>query len=378
MSLAALVGSTAQKQRAGPELSVIIPTFNERDNVRALAERLKRALDGIEWEAVFVDDDSPDGTADEIRRIAIADRSIRVIQRIGRRGLAAACIEGMLSSSAKFLAIMDADLQHDESILPTMLGHLRTGVADLVVATRNGAGGSKGEFRKKRVLLSDLGAKLSRLICKAPLSDPMSGFFMLTRTCFLEVVRSLSGTGFKILVDIVSSAQRPLRVREVPYRFRLRQYGESKLDLRVTLEYLYLLLEKISHGMIPPRFTMFIVVGGTGIFVHLGLLMLLYGMLHTRFIIGQTTATAAAMTWNFFLNNSVTFRDARLHGRKLVKGFLVFCVICSFGALTNITVAQCAFRDSWPWVAAALTGIAVSSVWNYSVSSAFAWGRRSW
>ncbi|MGZ4820921.1 MAG: polyprenol monophosphomannose synthase, partial [Terriglobales bacterium] len=225
------------------ELAVIIPTYNERNNIPLLVERLKNVLDGVSWEAIFVDDDSPDGTADVVRELGVREPRLRVLQRIGRRGLASACVEGMLATSARFLAVMDADLQHDESILPVMLAAIRRGDVDLVVATRNAGGGSKGDFARKRVLLSDFGAKLSGIVCKTRLSDPMSGFFMLTRPCFFEVVRKMSNTGFKILVDIVASAGRELRLAEVPYTFGLRQHGESKLDVNVGFEYLYLVVD---------------------------------------------------------------------------------------------------------------------------------------
>lgn len=358
------------------ELAVIIPTYNERSNVPLLVERLKNALDGVSWEAIFVDDDSPDGTADVVRELGVREPRLRVLQRIGRRGLASACVEGMLATSARFLAVMDADLQHDESILPVMLAAIRRGDVDLVVATRNASGGSKGDFARKRALLSDFGAKLSGVVCKTRLSDPMSGFFMLTRSCFFEVVRKMSNTGFKILVDIVASADRKLRLAEVPYTFGLRQHGESKLDVNVGFEYLYLVVDKLTHGLVPVRFAMFLLVGGSGLLVHMAVLSFLFVVLHAQFLIGQTVATVVAMTWNFFLNNTITFRDARLHGWKMLRGLLVFYLACSFGALTNITVAQFAFGHAWPWVLAAITGVIVSSVWNFAVSSIFAWQRK--
>lgn len=358
------------------DLAVVIPTYNERENVRILVDRLKSALDGISWEAIFVDDDSPDGTADEIRSIGATDLSIRVLQRIGRRGLSSACVEGMLATSAEIVAVMDADLQHDESVLPTMLEVMKSKDADLVVATRNALGGSKGSFAKNRVLLSDLGAKLSALVCKTQLSDPMSGFFMLRRTYLLEVAHRLSTTGFKILVDLVSSADRELCVVEVPYEFRNREHGESKLNANIALEYLFLLIEKFTHGIIPVRFAMFLLVGGVGLIVHLLTLSFFFLVLHTQFLTGQIIATATAIAGNFFLNNTITFRDSKLHGWRMLRGLLAFYLICSFGGLTNITVAQYVFAHSWPWVLAAIAGVIVSSVWNFVVSSAFAWRRK--
>jgi dolichol-phosphate mannosyltransferase len=358
------------------DLAIVIPTYNERDNIRILVDRLTRVLDGISWEAIFVDDDSPDGTADEIRRIAAQNRSVRLIHRIGRKGLASASVEGMLSTSADAIAVMDADLQHDESILPIMLESLRGDNLDLVVGTRNALGGSKEKFGKERVVLSNVGAKLSDLVCKTRLSDPMSGFFMLSRSYLHEVVRRLSITGFKILVDLVASADRELRVLEVPYKFRKRKHGESKLDVSVGLEYLYLLVEKVSYGLIPVRFAMFLLVGGVGLVVHMAALSVFFLVLHTQFIVGQLLATLTAMTGNFFLNNAITFRDARLRGWALPKGLLAFYLTCSLGAVTNLVVAQYVFVRSWPWTLAAVAGLVVSSVWNFVGSSFFTWQRR--
>jgi dolichol-phosphate mannosyltransferase len=358
------------------DLAVVLPTYNERANVSVLVERLRTVLEGISWEAIFVDDDSPDGTADEIRRIGATDQSIRLIHRIGRRGLASASVEGMLSTCANVIAVMDADLQHDESILPTMFECIRGSNIELVVATRNAQGGSKGDFEKNRVLLSDVGARLSALVCKTNLSDPMSGFFMLRRSLLLEVVRSLSTTGFKILVDVVASADRELRVVEVPYEFRKRERGESKLDVSIALEYIYLVIEKITHGLIPVRFAMFLLVGGVGLVVHLLVFSLCFLLFHEPFLVGQVIATITAMTGNFLLNNVITFRDSRLHGWRLLKGLLAFYLICSFGAIANVTVAQYVFTQSAPWMLAAVAGVVVSSVWNFVVSSAFTWRRQ--
>jgi dolichol-phosphate mannosyltransferase len=368
---------TASGSQTGPiELAVIVPTCNERANIRLLIERLENALSGVNWEVIFVDDDSRDGTADEVRAAGETDRRVRVVQRIGRRGLASACVEGMLATNAPFLAVMDADLQHDEAVLPKMLERIRVGDVELVVATRNNEGGSKGNIKRHRVLFSDLGAWVSGLVCKTRLSDPMSGFFVITRSCLHESVRSLSTVGFKILVDIVASANRPLRVAEVPYTFRERLFGESKLDLNVTLEYFNLVIDKLTGGLLPARFVMFMLVGGTGVAVHLSVLTLLYAGLHRSFLVSQAVATLVAMTSNFFLNNVLTFRDARLRGWRMLRGLLLFYLACSFGAFTNVTVAQFIFRRHFAFYFAGIIGVAVSSVWNYVVNSLFTWRQK--
>jgi len=256
------MSATLAQDPAHPlELAVVIPTFDEAGNVRPLIDRLRTTLGSIEWEAIFVDDDSPDQTASIIREIGRTDRRIRVIQRIGRQGLASACIEGMLAAAAPYIAVMDADLQHDESILPLMLERIRTENLDLVIGSRHMEGGSVGEFGEGRKALSQLGSRLSRMVAKCQLSDPMSGFFLLDRRFLEEVVHRLSGISFKILVDLIASSARPVRFAEIPYRFRQRERGTSKLDVNEGIEYLQLLLDKRIGQIVPSRFVMFGLVG---------------------------------------------------------------------------------------------------------------------
>lgn len=357
------------------ELAVVIPTFNERLNVRPLLERLRATLDGVAWEAVFVDDDSPDGTAAQIREIGLTDPRVRVLQRIGRRGLASACIEGMLATPARYIAVMDADLQHDETVLPRMFERIKSDRLDLVVGSRNIEGGSMGEFAKERVRLSGLGKRLSRAVAKCNLSDPMSGFFIVDRRFFEEVVYGLSGVGFKILVDLVASSRRPVRFAEVPYTFRNRERGESKLDINVGLEYLQLLLDKMLGNVIPSRFVLFGIVGVGGLLVHLSVLALLFYVSNVSFGYSQIAATVVAMTFNFLVNNITTFRDRRLRGARLVTGLLTYYVACSIGAITNLSFAEFLLKVGLPWYAAGLLGMAVSSVWNYGVNAIITWRR---
>jgi len=355
------------------ELAVVIPTFNDRDNVRPVLNKLANALAGIRYELIFVDDDSQDGTADCIRAIARTDPYIRVLQRVRRRGLASACIEGMMATAASYIAVMDADLQHDERILPQMFAKLKSEGLDIVVATRNAAGGSMGDFARHRVVLSNLGHNLSRWVSHTDISDPMSGFFVLTRDYLEEVIGSTSGIGFKILLDLVASAQRLVRVGEVPYTFRERQYGSSKLDIVVGLEYLQLLLDKKIGNLVPTRFLIFSTVGAAGVLVASVVLYALVSVLHMNFLMAQAAATFVAMTGNFFLNNSMTYRDRRLKGRKILTGLATFYVACSFGAIIDIRIAQLGKDTGLPWYIAGACGLAVGAVWNYGITSFITW-----
>jgi dolichol-phosphate mannosyltransferase len=361
---------------AAPELAVVIPTLNERENVPLVIERLNSALAGIAWEAIFVDDDSPDGTADIVRALARRQPNIRCVQRLGRRGLSSACIEGILSSAAPYAAVMDGDLQHDETLLPQMLRRIKAERLDVVVASRHTGSGSVGDWQQSRIRISDLATRLGRLVVKADLSDPMSGFFMVERSAFAEAMRSLSGQGFKILLDLFASAPRPLAFAEVPLKFGQRLHGESKLDAMVAWEYLMLLLEKLVGPAVPVRFLLFALIGGLGVFTHMTTLWFGTHVLLGGFAVAQATATIVAMSGNFFLNNLFTYRDRRLRGRRLWMGLVSFYAVCGAGAAANVGVAAHLVQDHHSWWLAGLAGIAVSVVWNYAMSSIFTWSPR--
>lgn len=360
-----------------PELAVIVPTYKEAGSVEELARRVAQVLDGIAWELIFVDDDSPDGTAARARELARGDARIRVIQRIGRRGLSSACIEGMLATSAPFLAVMDGDLQHDETLLPQMLAALREEALDIVVGSRYVEGGGVGEWSSKRQSMSRFATRIGQLLIHAELQDPMSGFFMVRAEVVHSCVRRLTGVGFKILLDIFASAERPLRFKELPFTFRERHAGSSKLDNAVLWEYLLMLTQKLIGPLIPVRFIAFSLIGGLGVFVHLAVLWPMLQLLGSgAFLLGQSTATLVAMTSNFFLNNLLTYRDMRLRGRQLLWGWLSFVATCSVGALANVGIANYLFKEGHSgWLLSALAGILVGAVWNYAVTAVYTWKR---
>jgi dolichol-phosphate mannosyltransferase len=365
---------------AAAELSVVVPVFNERQNVAAVVSSLGQCLAGIRWEVIFVDDDSPDGTTQAIRALASTDCRVRVLHRIHRRGLASACIEGMLASSAPYVAVMDADLQHDERLLPRMFAALKDEEdLDIVVGSRNVDGGSMGDWTTERELASRFATWLSGLVLKVDLKDPMSGFFMLRRELIDEVVHDLSGIGFKILLDIFVTAKRPLHFRELPYRFRNRHAGESKLDNIVAWQYIAMLLDKSLGRYVPVRFIAFAFIGGLGVFVHMAVLWFVFRGLGETFVAGQTAATLVAMTFNFFLNNWFTYRDRRLRGWGLLRGWISFSLACSLGAVANVGIATYLFHTApagglW-WVLSATAGILIGAVWNYAVTSVYTWNQ---
>ncbi len=362
---------------SGPELSVIVPTFNERPNVRELVERLQACLADCCWEVIFVDDDSTDRTAALVRELAQDAHRIRCIQRIGRRGLSTACIEGMMASSAPYLAVIDGDLQHDETLLPQMLDELRAGDVDVVVGSRYLPGGGIGSWDGSRASVSLIASRLSRLVLKADLADPMSGFFMIRRDAMEGSVRQLSGIGFKILVDFFSSSPRPLRFVELPYEFRSRKAGESKLDSQAAWDYLMLLVDKLIGHLLPVRFVAFSLVGGVGVAVHLAVLAVLMQQVGTNFVTGQTIATLVAMTSNYTLNNLLTYRDRRLKGWDCLRGWFSFAAACGIGAIANVGIASYLFSAEIKWMLAAIAGILVGTVWNFAVTRFYTWHERT-
>lgn len=364
------------------ELCVVVPVLNERDNVSPLVERLRATLNGIAWEMVFVDDGSNDGTREAVTAIGRSDSRVRLLCRTGRRGLASAFIEGVQCSLSPYVAAMDGDLQHDEALLPRMLAVLRAGAADIVVGSRYIGGGDSttdiaGAWSGRRASMSGVATRLSRIVLRAEVTDPMSGFFMLPRTVFDRAAPRLSAVGFKILLDMLASLPEPPRVRELPYRFRARVAGTSKLDAGVLFDFVLLLLDKLMGAIVPVRFVLFALIGVLGLFAHLLVLRvgLTWGGL--GFAAAQTTATVCAIIGNFVLNNLFTFRDRMLKGAQILPGLLVFSSVCSLGAIANLNIASLmvdAGHETW-W-SAGVVGAAMSLVWNFAVGSTLTWPRR--
>jgi dolichol-phosphate mannosyltransferase len=357
-----------------PDISIVVPTFSEAENVAELHSRLAATLGATSWEVIFVDDDSPDGTADVVRGLAQSDPRVRCIQRIGRRGLSTAVVEGALSSAAPLVAVMDADLQHDESILPAMIAELRSQDLDLVVGSRYVPGGSTGDWTEWRKNVSRLATRMASGMIPDDLHDSMSGYFVIKSSVMRATARSLSGYGYKILLDLFVSAGRPLRFAEVAYTFRPRMHGESKLDSLVAWEFLMLLVDKRIGHIIAPRLLFFALVGGSGVALHYLVLSTLYLGLGLSFTLAQLSGTVLAMTSNFFFNNLFTYRDRRLHGLKLVRGLLSFYAVCGMGALANIGIAAYAFSQNWQWALSAAAGIVVGTLWNYLATARYTWG----
>ena len=356
-----------------PTVSVVVPTFNESQNLPRLVAQLDKTLGDMAWEVVFVDDNSPDGTWHVAKQLAQADPRVRCLRRVGRRGLAGACIEGALSSAAPVVAVMDADLQHDETVLPAMIAKLQADEADIVIGSRAAPGGSAGAgFTPQRAFASRFATRLAGLLIGRQVSDPMSGFFALKREVFEAAAPRLIPSGFKILLDLLASTDGKVRVAEVPFHFRTREQGLSKFDVRAMLDFAGLLIHRLTGGAISVRFLSFMIVGSTGVCVHLAALGL--GLSRGLAVdVAQTIATLIAMTSNFAVNNLLTYSDMKLRGAAVLVGLLKFYAVCSVGAIANIGIASWMFEANEEWWLAGIAGVLVGATFNYTMSSIFVW-----
>lgn len=354
-----------------PALSVVVPTYNEASNLALLVEKLSLALGPVAWELIVADDDSPDGTHRLAKEIAASDPRVRCLRRVGRRGLAGACIDGILSSSAPYVAVMDGDLQHDESILLRMLRRLEDGDADVIIGSRYCEGGSSRGLPGIRSMVSRIATTLAKSLTGVAVSDPMSGFFAIRREAFEVYAPALSHEGFKILLDLLATARGALTIAEEPYGFRARHDGESKFDLRVGFEYLGLLAAKATGDIVEPRFVPYAFVGGLGLLVHFAILRT--ALSQYEFHTAQSIATLGAMLANFFLNNTLTYKDLRLRGWMMLKGVAIYCAIGATGFVANIGVASWLYAERPSWWLAGAAGAIIGAVWNYAMSSRLVW-----
>ena len=354
------------------DVAVVVPTLNEAANVEKLIAKLSVVLAGRGWEVLFVDDNSADGTSELVRRIARESRHVRIVQRVGRRGLSSAVVEGILATAAPIVAVMDGDLQHSEDALPRLIDAIADDGADIAVGTRYVAGGGIGDWDSDRARMSRLATRAGQIALGTDVSDPMSGFFAVRRDAFERALPRLSAVGFKILLDILASSPVPLKVAEIPYQFRTREAGESKLGVRVIAEYAELIADKTIGRVVPVRLIKFLMVGGLGVFVHLAVLRMILGA-GSAFFTAQTAAVMTAIAFNFFLNNSFTYADRKLRGCRLFGGLASFYAISALGAVANIGIGTWMAGQDERWWVAGVAGVVVGAIWNFAMSSALTW-----
>lgn len=357
-------------------LSLILPTYNERENLPLMVEKVTGVLAGIPFELIIVDDDSPDGTWKVAQELAAVRENVRVIRRVGRRGLSSAVIEGFLAAKGDVLAVADADGQHDLALLPKLHDAIRDG-AKLAVGSRYTAGGSVGQWDERRHTMSRIATNLAMRLCAVQVTDPMSGFFAIDRATFEEILPRLNPMGFKILLDLLVHAPKDLRVTEVPFTFGLRTYGESKLSKRVQIEFLEYLYDAAFGRIVPLTLIEYCVVGAMGVAVNLAAYFLVQSLMGSTssalVAIPLLGGIEAAIVFNFLLNNAWTFGYAKLRGWRALTGFIRYNIVCAFGALANYAVTVFLFASGFSAIMSLAIGAFLGMMWNYTIARLFTW-----
>jgi len=369
------------------KLSVITPTYNEAKNIDRFLEEVSRSLQGLDYEVIVADDDSPDLTWQRVQEIGAQDPRVKVLRRTSNRGLSAAVMDGFSSATGDVVVCMDADLQHDPAALPKMFAKIQQG-ADMVIGSRYVAGGSVGEWGPLRRFTSWAATKMAQILLSAKLTDPMSGFFMMGRQDFLRVRENLNVAGFKILLEIVAKLK-PKALAEVPIVFRTRVAGESKLSGRVIFQYLQQLWRLSFLGRwMPERFIKFAIVGSIGIVVNLLSLILIIRILGFRDWRASSLATGIAIINNYALNNIWTYRDRIRRGHRFVQGFFHYLGYSLIGFVLTTAVFSGLAKAWLAWFQAAksaqqiptpvvlvcqLLAIVSGTYVNFSLNNAFTW-----
>jgi len=360
-------------------LSLVLPTYKESENLPELLPLLAKTLQGLPYEVIVVDDDSPDRTWEIARKLAEKDDHLRVLRRVGRRGLSSAVIEGWLAARGDVFAVMDADGQHDLTLLPKLYEAVKSkgGVA---IGSRYVEGGSVGQWDERRHMMSKVATGMAIKLCKVPVKDPMSGFFALDRATFEKALPLLNPKGFKILLDLLIHVPRTTPVTELPFSFGLRTHGESKLSRQVQVEFLEYLYEAVFGRYISLTFVQYCIVGLLGVAVN----SFVYWV-SSRFLFEETAAAfsdislafllgiEAAILFNFYLNNAWTFSQAKLKGWRAVTGFIRYNAACAIGALAAYSVAYFLLARGFGEVWSVVLGSGVSVIWNYTMSRLFTW-----
>lgn len=358
-------------------LSLILPTYNERESLPTLIPRITEILRGTEYEIIVVDDDSPDRTWEVARELSRKHERLHVIRRVGRLGLSSAVIEGFLAAKGDVFVVMDADGQHDAALLPRIAAAAEENKG-IAMGSRYMEGGSVGNWEGFRAFVSRLGGSLAIWLCKVKVTDPMSGFFAISRRTFEEVLPRLNPKGFKILLDLLVHVPSGTNVSELPFSFGKRLLGESKFSAQVRMQYLEFLYDATVGRFIPLTLVKYCAVGALGVAVNLSAYMTVtlllrespqYGLFPTPLVAG----IEAAIVFNFLLNNAWTFSHAKLRGWGAVTGFVKYNGVCAFGALANVAVTAFLFRGGMTAIGSIAIGAFVGMIWNYTIGKLFTW-----
>jgi len=371
-----MTGMARDVRRSAVEISVILPTYNEVENIPLIVPRLEAVLQPFSHEILIMDDNSPDGTYELAERLAAENPHIRVVRRLANRGLSPAVAEGFSVAKGQYMLVMDADMQHDETVIPEFVSRFRAG-AELVVGTRKAHGGGIENWSYFRRFLSWGATKAAEVFLPRACSDPMSGYFGVTRSFYNRIAASINPRGFKILLEILARS-RGATIAEVGYTFRPRQHGKSKLTASVALAYLVALYDLRFGRYLPLRFVKYAMVGFSGIFVNALFFWLGRNFLVLRDSQALVMAILLSIASNFFLNNYFTFRDRTLVGfRNVLWGYLKYNFICLGGAFINYAITMNLKNDfGFNIDFANLLGVAVATFWNYFINLNITWGEK--
>jgi len=358
------------------KLSIVLPTYNERDNILPVASELLALISQYDIEIIFVDDDSQDGTAERVRELSRTAPQIRLIRRIGRAGLSSAIKEGILDATGDLVAVMDCDGQHPPSSVIVALECLQDPGVDLVIGSRfrpDSLIRGLSERRERNSTLANAVARFS-LPRYRQLTDYMSGFFVCRLQSILPYVRQIDVNGFKFLYELLAICGGRLGVVEIPLVFQERLTGESKLNLAVVWDLGISILHTLLLRSVPRRAISFGLVGATGIAIHLLIYSLARRFFHFNFEFAQTSAVIGAASSNFLINNILTFRFQQLSGLRLWLGLVRFLLVTSMGMVANVGVSSALYHQHTQTpLLAMFAGIAVDFVWKYAASSKFVW-----
>ncbi len=361
-----------------PKASIIIPTYNEADNIRVLLERIMNVMNNSDivddYEIVIVDDDSPDKTALVARNRAVElgiSSKVKVIVRKGVRGLSTAIIEGIKNSVGEYIVVMDADLQHPPEKIPELLKRLNEG-NEIVVATRYRGGVDQG-LSLPRKIISRLAGLLAKLMIPQAkfISDPMSGFFAFKRSVVEKKINEMNPSGFKILLEILVKGDYDVkRICEVPYVFSKRLYGESKLGLNEMFNYIMHLLRLNNY-----RILKFAAVGATGVFVNEGMLYLLHYKLLIPLFVAGALAIETSILNNFTLNSLITFRNVKTKTTLLSRLYMYHIATLLGVSVNYIVLLFLSYVLKVEPLLANFIGILLGFLVNYGLSEHYVWRR---
>ncbi len=366
-------------------LSVILPTYNEAGSVVDLIHKLLALPENClsfqdrnnQLEILVIDDDSNDGTVELVRQLSQQTPMVRLVRRVGRRGLASAIREGLLDATGEIAVVMDSDGQHEVGSVVSAVQALFADDLDLVIGSRfhpEARIHGLSARRERGSTWANRWASISLSRHYAHLTDLMSGFFVVRLKACEQLIRAVDVNGFKFLYELLALSNGCLRCAEVPLRFQPREHGVSKLDVAIFWDFAVSLLHQLCFRLLPRRAISFALVGATGVFVQLLMARLLLQGDFFRFEQVLPVAVLAAATSNYLINNALTFRFQRQRGLALLRGLLRFWLVASLPVLANIGIASAYFNFvNSDVVIAQLVGILVVFIWNYAASSRFVW-----